>query len=191
MTQTAAMTAAPRMPWTPPRPSASSQWGWVKSTYPSTPTTTTTAATETASATPSATAPPHPRASPTLCRPGSACALTLRRAASPSTTPTPCDLCGKVTWIARAPSARLSVSSAGGRCSCRSWWPTATQIRRRSGGSPSSPAAPTWTTTDAWCEGVTWNVFGICEVFTQLERRVRHLSDFVLYLIFLYKKMFL
>lgn len=31
----------------------------------------------------------------------------------------------------------------------------------------------------------------ICEVFTKLERKVRHLSDFGLYLIFFYKKMFL
>lgn len=31
---------------------------------------------------------------------------------------------------------------------------------------------------------VIWNVINNCEVFTQLERKVRHLSDFVLYLIF-------
>ena len=31
---------------------------------------------------------------------------------------------------------------------------------------------------------VIWNVIGNCEVFTQLERKVRHLSDFLWYLIF-------
>lgn len=122
MTQTAAMTVEQRMPWTHPRLSASSLWGWVKSTCPSTATNTTiTTATESETPSPTATAPPHPQASPTRCHHGSVCALTLRRDASPSTTPTPCDPCGRATWIAPAPCARLSVSSAGGRCSCRSW----------------------------------------------------------------------
>ncbi|XP_071374029.1 tripartite motif-containing 46b isoform X3 [Centroberyx affinis] len=131
-TRTAVTTAGQRTRWTPLRPSASSPWGWAKSTCRST-ASTTTAATATASETPSptATVPRRPRASPTPCPRGSGCALTLRRAASPSMTPTPCGRSGKAMWIAPAPSARLSASSAEGRYSCRSWWPIATRIRLR------------------------------------------------------------
>lgn len=38
---------------------------------------------------------------------------------------------------------------------------------------------------------VLWNVTDNCEVFTQLERKDRLLSDCVLYLFSLYEKMFL
>lgn len=110
MTRTVVTTAGQRMPWTLLHHSASSLWGWVRSTCPNTATTTTTTVTRTASETPSATAPPHPQASPTRCRLGSVCALTSRRVASPSMMPTLCDLCGKVMWIAPAPCAQLSVS---------------------------------------------------------------------------------
>lgn len=132
-TQTAAMTAALRMPWTQPRPSASSRWGWVKYICRNT-TTTTTATTETTTTetpSPTPTAPPPPPASPTRCRPGWVCALTSRRGASPSTTPTPCARCGRGTSTAPGLSAPPSASSAAGRCSCRSWSPTETRIRRR------------------------------------------------------------
>lgn len=141
-TQTAGTTAGRRMPWTRLHPSASSPWGWGRSTCHST-ATTTTVTTATASGTPSATAPPRPQASPTLCRRGSVCALTLRRVASLSSTPTLWDLCGKAMWTAPAPCAQRSVSSAEGLCSCRNWSPIATQIRLRWEGSPSRPASPT------------------------------------------------
>ena len=130
MTRTVVTTAGQRTLWTLLRRSASSLWAWGRSTCPNT-ATTITAVRATASET---TAPPRRQASPTRCRPGSACALTLRRAASPSTTPTRCDLCGKATWTVPAPCARLSASSVEGPCSCRSWWPIAMQIRLQSGG---------------------------------------------------------
>lgn len=97
MTQTAVMTVEPRMPWTLLHPSASSLWEWVKSTCLSTTTTTVATGMVYETLSPMATAPPHPRASPTHCRPGLGFALTLRKVVSPSMTPTLCDPCGRVT----------------------------------------------------------------------------------------------
>lgn len=148
MTQTVAMTVGQKILQTLCPLSPSSQWAWVRSTYPPLPMPTTGLSITGTS--PMATA--HPRRLGSLIHslPGWGCVWTSRRAVWPFMMLILSAHSGRVQLTALLLSVPPFASLEEGLCSYRSWWWIAMRTRHPSEESPSNPGSLKWAEVVNW-----------------------------------------